>query len=155
MRVSIRPLTAADVEAMRAWRYDPPYERYDIDADPGDVDLMLAGAASGEVWYAANDVETGELAGFFEFVLLGDEIEVGLGLRPDLTGRGLGAGYLEQGLAFARERWSPASFSLDVYEWNGRAIRAYERAGFARGDVYRRRFPDGTEKDFLRMTRQA
>jgi ribosomal-protein-alanine N-acetyltransferase len=155
MRVSIRPLTVADVEAMRAWRYDPPYERYDLDADPSDVDLMLAAAASGEGWYAADDVETGELVGFFEFVIGDDGIEVGLGLRPDLTGRGLGPGYLEQGLAVARERWSPATFSLDVYEWNERAIRAYERAGFARGEVYRRRFPDGNEKDFLRMTRPA
>ena len=151
MRVSIRPLVPADVDAMRTWRYDPPYERYDVDADPSDVDLMLAG----EGWFAADDAETSELVGFFEFIATGDEIEVGLGLRPDLTGRGLGAEYLAQGLDFAREHWAPATFWLDVYEWNLRAIRAYERAGFVRGDVYLRRFDDGNEKEFLRMTRPA
>ncbi len=155
MRVSIRPLTVDDVEAMRTWRYDPPYERYDLDADPSDVDLMLAAAATGEGWFVANDTDTHELVGFFEFVPLDDELEVGLGLRPDLTGRGLGAAYLEQGLAFARERWAPARFVLDVFEWNERAIRAYERAGFVRGEVYLRRFPDGIEKEFLRMSRPA
>ena len=155
MRVSIRSLTAPDVEAMRAWRYDPPYERYDLDADPSDVDLMLAATASGGGWFAADDADSGELVGFFEFIATGDEIEVGLGLRPDLTGRGLGAEYLAQGLDFARERWAPATFWLDVYEWNVRAIRAYERAGFVRGDVYLRRFDDGNEKEFLRMTRPA
>ncbi len=155
MRISVRPLAAADVDAMLAWRYDPPYDRYDIDADPSDVELMRAAVASGEGWYAADDVETGELVGFFEFVVAGDEIDVGLGLRPDLTGRGLGAGFLRQGLAFARDRWSPMTFALDVYEWNERAIRAYEGAGFARGEVYLRRFPDGNEKEFLRMTLHA
>ena len=148
MRASIRPLVSSDVDVMCTWRYDPPYERYDVDADPSDVDLML----SGEGWYAADDAETGELVGFFEFIATGDEIEVGLGLRPDLTGRGLGAEYLAQGLDFARERWAPATFWLDVYEWNVRAIRAYERAGFVRGDVHLRRFDDGNEKEFLRMT---
>lgn len=155
MQVTIRPLTDRDVDAMLAWRYPPPYERYDIDADPSDVELMRAAAVGGEGWFVADDAETGELVGFFEFVVEGDRIEVGLGLRPDLTGRGLGAGYVRQGLAFARERWSPATFTLDVYEWNERAIRAYERAGFVRGEVYTRRFPGGREREFLRMSRPA
>jgi ribosomal-protein-alanine N-acetyltransferase len=155
MQVSIRPITVDDVHEMRTWRYPPPYERYDLDADPSEVDLMLAAAASGEGWYAATHAETGELVGFFEFVILGDEVEVGLGLRPGLTGRRLGAGYLEAGLAFARERWSPARFALDVSPWNERAIRAYERAGFVRGEVYVRRFEQGDEKEFLRMARPA
>ena len=116
---------------------------------------MLAAAVSGEGWFAATDRETGSLAGFFEFVVLGDEIEVGLGLRPDLTGRGLGPGYLEAGLVFARARWAPARFTLDVYPWNERAIRAYEHAGFVRGETYVRRSDDGTEKQFLRMARPA
>jgi ribosomal-protein-alanine N-acetyltransferase len=155
VNVSIRPLTERDVHEMRTWRYPPPYERYDLDADPSDVDIMLAAAASGEGWFAADDAESAALAGFFEFVVQGVEVEVGLGLRPDLTGRGLGAGYLEAGLGFARERWAPERFALDVYPWNERAIRAYERAGFVRGDTYVRRFDDGIEKEFLRMSRPA
>ncbi|MEO8477144.1 MAG: GNAT family N-acetyltransferase, partial [Actinomycetota bacterium] len=115
MRISLRPLAAADVDAMLAWRYDPPYDMYDHDADPSDVELMRAAVVSGEGWYAADDIETGELVGFFEFVGAADEIDVGLGLRPDLTGRGLGAGFLRQGLSFARDRWSPVSFALDVF----------------------------------------
>jgi ribosomal-protein-alanine N-acetyltransferase len=155
MHVSIRPLTVDDVREMRTWRYASPYERYDLEADPGDVDIMLAAAASGEGWFAATHGETGELVGFFEFVVLGDEVEIGLGMRPDLTGMRLGPGYLEAGLAFARERWAPARFTLDVYPWNERAIRAYERAGFARGETYLRRSDDGTEKEFLRMARST
>ena len=36
-----------------------------------------------------------------------------------------------------------------------RAIRSYEKAGFARGDVYVRTFDDGNEVTFLRMSRLA
>jgi ribosomal-protein-alanine N-acetyltransferase len=155
VEVSIRPLTAADVRTMETWRYPPPYDRYDLAADPGDIDIMLAAADSGEGWFATDDAETGLLIGFFEFVILGDEVEIGLGLRPDLTGVGLGPGYIESGLAFARDRWTPVRFALDVYPWNERAIRAYGRAGFVRGDRYVRRFDDGREREFLRMTRPA
>lgn len=155
MEVSIRPLTTDDVRAMETWRYPPPYDPYDVAADPGDVGIMLAAADAGEGWFAADDAETGELVGFFEFVILGDEVEIGLGLRPDLTGVGLGPAYVEAGLAFARDRWAPVRFALDVYPWNERAIRAYERAGFVRGTRYLRRFDDGREREFLRMSRPA
>jgi [ribosomal protein S18]-alanine N-acetyltransferase len=140
---------------MESWRYPPPYDPYDLAADPGDIEIMMAAAGSGQGWFATDDAQTGELVGFFEFVMLDDEAEIGLGLRPDLTGRGLGPAYIESGLAFARERWAPARFALDVYPWNERAIRAYEQAGFVRGDVYVRRFDDGREREFLRMSRPA
>jgi len=130
---------------MLTWRYPPPYDRYDLDADPSDVDLMRSGVG-GDRWFAVDDAVT-EPAAFFEFVGLEDRtIEIGLGLRPDLTGRGLGATLIEEGLRFARRRWGARSFALDVYPWNDRAIRAYEKAGFIRGEVYTRRFEDGRDR---------
>lgn len=144
-----------DVQTMRTWHYSEPYRTYDLDMDPGDVELMLTEIASSDRWFAVVDPETGELTGFFEFVLTEDQVEVGLGLRPDLTGRGLGISLVTAGLAFARERWSPRGFALDVFPWNERAITVYERAGFTRGEVYTRHFDGGVERRFLRMTRPA
>lgn len=72
-------------------------------------------------------------------------MDVGLGMRPDLTGRGLGVGYLLAGLQLARERLSPERFTLSVTTFNERAIQAYERAGFRRGREYR----------FVAMAREA
>ncbi|MEA2580904.1 MAG: [ribosomal protein S18]-alanine N-acetyltransferase [Actinomycetota bacterium] len=155
MNFAFRPMGSDDVQAMRTWRYPEPYQTYDSDSDPGDVELMLTEIASGERWFAVVDPATDELAGFFEFVITGAEIEIGLGLRPDLTGHGLGASLVEAGLAFAGERWAPRTFALDVFPWNQRAIKVYERAGFVRGDVYTRHFDGGVERRFLRMTRPA
>ena len=49
-----------------------------------------------ERFYAAVD-EDGTLVGFYYFEEKGDALEIGLGLRPDQTGRGLGADFFRGG----------------------------------------------------------
>ena len=51
-------------------------------------------------YFSAFDAE-GALVGFFQFEREGETVDVGLGLRPDLTGKGLGREYLLAGLEFA------------------------------------------------------
>jgi [ribosomal protein S18]-alanine N-acetyltransferase len=84
----------------------------------------------------------------------GDDVTIGLGLRPDLTGRGLGLPFVEAGMAFAREQFGPSRFRLSIATFNERAIRVYERAGF----VPLRTFDyetNGGVYPFLEMTRSA
>ena len=77
-----------------------------------------------------------------------------MGLRPDITGRGFGAGVVLAGRAFARERVSPQSFTLSVATFNGRAIAVYERVGFRRGEIHTHE-TNGGEHEFLSMWREA
>ena len=77
---------------MVSWRYDPPYDFYD-----GDVDPVL----NPERFFAVRD-ESGALVGFYYFEQKDDVLEYGLGLRPELTGRGLGLEFFRAGLDFAR-----------------------------------------------------
>jgi ribosomal-protein-alanine N-acetyltransferase len=155
MRFRFRDFTETDARTIAAWHYEPPYDVYDMVQDPADLESMLNPQEWPDVWFAASDVVSGELTGFAELHLVGDMVEIGLGLRPDLTGAGFGPAFTEAVMTFARERWRPARFALDVFPWNERAIRAYEKTGFVRGDVYIRRFPGGTEREFLRMERPA
>jgi len=163
VRFTIRAFTEADADAIAGWRYPPPYDVYDASQDPSVDDEMRDPDRWGASWFAVDDVESGQLAGFLELVAsesesaagIQVETEVGLGLRPDLTGRGLGADLVDAALGFSHERWHPSTFALDVFPWNERAIRCYEHAGFERGDVYLRRFDDGNEVTFLRMMRRA
>jgi [ribosomal protein S18]-alanine N-acetyltransferase len=153
----IRPLDDDDVETILTWRYDAPYDVYDPGAEADDVSEMRAATGGRAPWFAVED-ESGEVVGFFEFTPVGspvEEVEIGLGLRPDRTGRGLGPGFVEAAVAFARDTWGPSRVVLDVFPWNERAIRAYEQAGFARDRVHVRRFPSGVEREFLRMSRPA
>ena len=89
---------------MESWRYEPPYDFYD-----GDVDPVL----NPERFYEALD-EEGLLVGNYYFEEKGDALEIGLGMRPDLTGRGLGLEFFRAGLDFAREQFRPESIILNV-----------------------------------------
>lgn len=150
MRFTSRPLTRADVEALLTWHYEPPYDTYDPGGTPEDVAEMRAAAGS-PTWFAVEDAEADDLIAFVECIPSGGEVEIGLGLRPDLTGRGIGQTFALAVLAEARARWPSARVWLDVFPWNVRAITVYERVGFVRGDVYLRRFDNGIERSFLRM----
>jgi ribosomal-protein-alanine N-acetyltransferase len=144
MRFVVRDFAREDAQAVVAWRYPPPYDVYDEENDPDDMAQLLDETSWPGVFFAVDDHDTGSLSGFLELHHDGREVEVGLGMRPDLTGQGLGPSFVEAALAFARDRWSPSTFALDVFPWNERAIRTYEHAGFARGEVYVRRFPNGS-----------
>jgi ribosomal-protein-alanine N-acetyltransferase len=115
---------------------------------------LLDPSLRGEAYWAVED-DAGELVGHFSFKPREEgTLEIGLGLRPDLTGRGLGGSFLAAGLAFAREQFSPEGFVLAVATFNVRAIKVYERAGFARVRVYMHA-TGGAEWEFVEMSRPA
>ncbi len=153
MIVEIRQTREAEAVAIAEWRYEPPYSFYDATADLDDLALLLSEETRAGRHFSAFD-ENGELAGFFSYTLEGDDVIVGLGLRPDLTGRGLGLAFVEAGLAFARERFGPSRFRLSVATFNERAIRVYERAGFEPLRTYDHETNGGIHP-FLEMVRPA
>jgi ribosomal-protein-alanine N-acetyltransferase len=142
-----------DAHEISRWHYQPPYEFYDWTSDPDDLEELLDPARREGTYFSVFD-EKGVLVGFFEFERDGGTVDIGLGLRPDLTGQGLGLGYLLAGLEFAGERFSPRRFTLSVATFNERAIQVYERAGFRRGAVYAHH-TNGADYPFLAMAREA
>jgi [ribosomal protein S18]-alanine N-acetyltransferase len=149
----IRPMTAADARAIAAWRYPEPYSFYDSDADPGDLAELLDPSEWGRRYFAADDV-SGELVGLFVFKLTGSVAEIGLGLRPDLTGRGFGLRFVEAGVAYAAKALGATEFALAVAAFNRRAIIVYERAGFRAVGHYKHSTNGGIH-DFVSMVRSA
>ena len=146
-------LSQEEAEAIAGWHYPEPYSFYDWTADPDDLRELLDPALRGEAYWAVMD-DADELVGHFSFKPKEGAVEIGLGLRPDLTGRGLGASFLAAGLEFARARFSPQRFTLAVATFNERAITVYERAGFGRDRVYMHSTA-GAEWEFLEMSRPA
>lgn len=146
-------MTQADAEAVARWHYPEPFSFYDWPADEDDLAELLDPDRRGEAYYVVED-EGGELVGHFSFRPEGRTLVIGLGLRPDLTGLGLGGGFLAAGLDYGRERFEPEGFSLAVATFNERAIKVYERSGFVRARVYMHR-TNGADWEFVEMRRSA
>ena len=149
-----RPMSDQEAREISGWRYDPPYDFYDTTSDPDDLAELLHPERRREGSYYTAFDERGSLVGFFQFERKGQIVEIGLGLRPDLTGRKLGLGFMLAGLEFARRRFSPTGFRLMVATFNERAILVYERAGFRRTEDFTHR-TNGGDHPFLLMTREA
>ena len=131
----------ATFRELERWRYEPPYDFYDGDADP---------VTNPERFFAARD-DDGELIGFYYFEEKDDVLEIGLGLRPELTGRGRGEQFLRAGLEFGRARFAPRQIVLNVAAFNERAIRVYERVGFVETGRHIRTFERFGDVEFVEM----
>lgn len=168
MRFQFASVSEADARAILAWRYDEPYAVYNMADDFESIKRGLAEMLDRRSPYYSVRDERDELLGFFCFGtaaqvgdtstpgLYGEDqvMDVGLGMRPDLTGQGLGLSFVNAGLSFAREHFHPRGFRLFVLTFNERATRVYERAGFARIRVFTQQNMHG-ELTFLEMRREA
>jgi [ribosomal protein S18]-alanine N-acetyltransferase len=141
MDLTILPASDGALRELVSWRYGSPYEFYD-----GDGVIPL----NPERFYEARD-EHGSFVGFYYFEERGSALFYGLGLRPDLTGRGLGLDFLRAGLAFGRRLYDPEKIILDVAAFNERARIVYERAGFRVVGRHTRSFERWGEVEFLDM----
>ena len=59
-----------------------------------------------------------------------EALDLGLGVRPDLTGQGQGQVYIQAVLDYARRHYAPRSCRVTIAGFNTRAQRAWTKAGF-------------------------
>lgn len=152
-QLRIASMTQDEAEEIADWSYEPPYDFYDWRADDRDLAELLDPAQRGGRYFSAHN-SARELIGFASFGHADDVVSIGLGLRPDLTGRGLGLAFLEDSLAFAKGRFAPRLFTLMVAEFNKRAIAVYKQAGFVRTRSFVHETNGGTFL-FVEMERSA
>jgi ribosomal-protein-alanine N-acetyltransferase len=147
------PMDEEKARAIAEWRYAGEYAFYDLVNDPGDLAELLESENWAGMYHAVVD-DTGVLVGFLQTKCADGAVDIGLGLRPDLTGQGLGPGFVAACLGFARERFRPARFRLAVAAFNRRAITVYERAGFCTMGEYWQQ-TNGAKHQFVRMEREV
>lgn len=139
MRFLFQPLKEPQARAILAWRYAPPYDVYDLGG--GDVDAVVRDLLRPEYAYYAMLSPQGELVAFCCFGAdaqvpggdySADALDIGLGVRPDRTGQGEGQVYVQTVLDCAQRTWSPHAYRVTIAEFNVRAQRVWEKAGFFR-----------------------
>jgi len=145
MAFTFHPMDEGNARAIINWRYDAPYDFYNLDPDNVkehvQVFLDLRNA-----YYAITDKRRDLVAyccfGPDAWVPGGDyrtnALDVGMGVRPDLTGRGQGLRYVKAVLDFARRTFAPTAFRVTVAEFNKRALRVWEKADFRPVQTFQR-----------------
>jgi RimJ/RimL family protein N-acetyltransferase len=118
---TIEPASPEELAEIAGWKYEAPYDFYDGDHEP---------VRNPERHFGARDADD-SLVGFYYYEFADGVLTYGLGLRPDLTGKGHGLEFVRAGLEFGREHFRPERIVLAVAAFNDRAMKVYERAGFA------------------------
>ena len=134
---TFHPMDEASARAISVWRYDEPYDVYNPGSDS--VEEMVQAFLDPEYAYNAMTDERGDVVGYCCFGPDGrvpwgeydaDALDVGMGMRPDLTGQGRGLTYVNAVLDHGRRTFAPTAFRVTVAEFNTRARRMCKRAGF-------------------------
>jgi ribosomal-protein-alanine N-acetyltransferase len=149
------PLEKSQAVALLSWRYPAPYDVYNMpEADPQQA---VANLLRAELNYVGVLDERNEMIAFRCFgrdaqVPAGDysedALDLGGGLRPDLTGHGLGRHVIAAAMNYAWERFRPRFFRATVACFNMRAKRTCARLGYRVASTFTRAY-DGLDFDIL------
>jgi [ribosomal protein S18]-alanine N-acetyltransferase len=154
VRYSFTPLDRDTAAQIAAWRYDGPYALYD--GDPAGAESLLRP----DYRYQAVRDGDGELIGFCTFgedarvagyTYTDDALDVGVGMRPDLVGHGLGLAFTRVVLDFARREYAPAAMRVTIAGFNRRAQRMCLALGFVEEGRFAR---PGSEDEFVVLVRR-
>ncbi|PGZ10957.1 GNAT family N-acetyltransferase [Bacillus cereus] len=131
------------------WHYEGEYSFYDIEADQEDLAEFLDDESRGDDTFAVK--ENGTLTGFFSFCKINNRtIDIGLGMRPNITGNGLGLQFVKAGLDFSKENYNCDYITLSVAAFNKRAIKVYKKVGFEAVGTFIQK-TNGSCFEFLKM----
>ena len=158
MVLNIKQMNYEEAKQISKWVYKEPYSIYSLDESDNCINELLNG-----YYFSVLDREN-SLIGYYCFgesaqVPIGkhfgvydaaDICDVGLGLKPNLCGQGLGLGFLNSGLEFARSNLFVKGFRLTVATFNQRAIKIYHGAGFKKVNSFER-ISDIGKTEFLVM----
>ena len=145
MSYSFNKMDEISARAILGWRYDPPYDIYNLPTD--DVESVVQYMMDPQNAYSSIADEHGELVAYCCFGREGqvpggdysrDALDIGMGVHPELTGQGLGHEFVNSVLDYAGAKFSPCEYRVTVAEFNERALRVWEKAGFWRVDRFQR-----------------
>ena len=126
-----------------SWRYPPPYDLYNDNGGEESVKEFLQHP------YFAVKTEMDEVIGFYclgyaaqvpNGYLFGvyeeGYFDIGLGMKPELTGKGNGSSFFAFILNSVEKRYGRIPLRLTVATFNERAIHLYEKFGFEKRMIF-------------------
>ncbi|HYK75229.1 MAG TPA: GNAT family N-acetyltransferase [Pseudoneobacillus sp.] len=140
MSFYIKDMNEEHAKEILTWKYESPFDFYNVDYSEEAIEELL----NNNYFAILNDSQT--LVGFFCFgpaaqVPTGakfgaydeDMVDIGLGMKPELTGRGQGFEFLTYIIESVQEYQNVKKpLRLTVASFNKRAIKLYEKFGFVK-----------------------
>lgn len=139
-----RPVDEASAREFLQWKYDPPYEIYNYIPDYLEDDLVYHIDPANNIYSMFQD---GELVGYCSFgqdgrVRGGDysepALDIGLMIKPSLTGQGLGSDFVKNVIQYAIRKFQAKKLRVTILESNLRAQRVWEKNRFHKTSSFRR-----------------
>ena len=146
MTLLFRPMDADGARTLIGWRYPPPYQIYQLDLSPAHIGEAVAFLTDPLNAYCRIEQADGSIEAFCCFGLdaqvdggdySDDALDLGMGVRPDLTGQGRGVIYATAVVQHALESYAPTILRVTIAEFNQRAQRVWQKAGFNQVQEFR------------------
>lgn len=156
MQLQITPLESHHGREILTWRYPYPYDVYNFQ---GDIESGLADLLHPSQTFFVISNELGDLVGYCSFgadgqVPGGDysagALDIGMGIRPDLTGKGNGTYYAQAVVDFGIEHFHPERLRVTIADFNQRAQNVWRKLSFEPVETF---IKSGTENKFVILCR--
>lgn len=137
MNYTFQPMTLEYARLICQWHYEEPYSLYSLEESEECIDEFMngdyyAGLIGDELIGFICCGQSARVGGGYRQGIYNDNayLDLGLGMRPDITGRGKGLSFLKEAMSFMKHMHANCTLQLVVASFNERAITVYERAGF-------------------------
>ncbi|MCH1959842.1 GNAT family N-acetyltransferase [Romboutsia hominis] len=129
-----------------SWRYDKPYNVYDLYLN----DYLKNSDLWGVEQFAL--VENENIIAYVSCQVIKNDMWVGWALRPNLCGSGIGQEFVKKCIVelIALKKHYMKEIFLKVYSWNTRAIKVYKKVGFVHYDKFIR-VENGEDTEYIIM----
>lgn len=159
LNITCLPADEASAREFLTWTYEFPYEIYNYDPASFEKDLAYHLDPSNNLHSMYRD---GELVGYCSFgrdaqVPGGnyseDAIDIGMMIKPELTGNGLGSSYVASVIHHAVTEYKPKKLRVTIMASNLRARRVWEKNGFVTSQQFTGNMGDKGRSDFVILTK--
>ncbi|OUL17613.1 hypothetical protein BV378_38265 [Nostoc sp. RF31YmG] len=147
MPLSIQSLDEANAREIVEWRYDAPYDFYNL--NPNEIEQNIHYFLDPQNKFYGIFEEPKEFVGYCSFgedgqVPGGDYstpgLDIGMGICPNFTGQGRGHCYVAAVLDFAQQMFAPSLVRVTIATFNQRALLVWYGVGFHTVDTFEHQY---------------
>ena len=156
--LTYRPSDEESVREFLQWTYDHPFEIYNYEPEHFEEDLVYHLDPSNNIYSIyRND----ELIGYCSFgqdarvsggAYSEQALDIGLMIKPELTGQRMGSDFVKDVIQFAAREFQAQKLRVTILETNLRAQRVWEKNSFLKTGSFHR---ESDQLPFVILTRDT